>query len=110
MARRALRSIATVALSAIVVVGVAWGALAVWLEGPVAAQNSISCEIRGFLEVRSDETHELSRTPTIPDGAGQSEQVASAMEIERAMALPARQRRRLEIAQPSRADQAARRS
>ncbi len=34
MARRALRSIATVALSAIVVVAVAWGALALWFDGP----------------------------------------------------------------------------
>ncbi len=33
MARRALRSIATVALSAIVVVGVAWGAMALWFDG-----------------------------------------------------------------------------
>ena len=34
MARRALRSIATVALSAIVVVGIAWGVLALWFDGP----------------------------------------------------------------------------
>jgi hypothetical protein len=34
MARRALRLIATVALSAIVVVGIAWGALALWFDGP----------------------------------------------------------------------------
>ncbi len=34
MARRALRSIATVALSAIVVAAVAWGALALWFDGP----------------------------------------------------------------------------
>ena len=34
MARRALRSITTVALSAVMVVGIAWGALALWFDGP----------------------------------------------------------------------------
>ncbi|MGD0075509.1 MAG: DUF4105 domain-containing protein [Candidatus Binataceae bacterium] len=34
MLRRALRSIVTVALFAIVVAGVAWGALAIWFDGP----------------------------------------------------------------------------
>jgi len=34
MVRRALRSIVTVALLAIVVAGVAWGALALWFDGP----------------------------------------------------------------------------
>jgi hypothetical protein len=34
MARRALRMIVTLALFAIVVTGVAWGALAVWFDGP----------------------------------------------------------------------------
>ena len=34
MVRRAVRSIATLALSVIVVVGVAWGAMALWFDGP----------------------------------------------------------------------------
>ena len=34
MVRRALRLIVTVALFAIVVAGVAWGALALWFDGP----------------------------------------------------------------------------
>ncbi len=38
--------------------------------GPVPAQNSTSCEIRGLRRVRCDEMHELSRTPIIPDRAG----------------------------------------
>ncbi len=54
--------------------------------------------------------HELSRTPTIPDRAGQSGQLVFAMGILHAMAWPATQGRPLEIAQPSKADQAARRS
>ena len=74
------------------------------------AQNSISCEIRGRRRVRGDETDEPSRTPTIPDGVGQSERQLLAIGIQHAMARAAAQGRAWEIVQPSKADQAARRS
>ena len=75
----------------------------------VPAQNSISCEIR-LRRVRGDEMHELSRTPIIPDRAGQSGQLVVAMGILHAMAWPATQGPASEIAQPAKVDQAARRS
>ena len=77
---------------------------------PVPAQNSISCEVRGLRRVRCDEMHELSRTPTIPDRARRSVQSVVAMWILHAMAWLAAQGPASEIAQPSKADQAARRS
>jgi hypothetical protein len=76
----------------------------------VPAQNSNSGEVRRLRRAPCDEMHELSWTPTIPDRAGQSEQVVFAIGIQQAMAWPATRGRPWEIAQSSKPDQAARRS
>jgi len=54
--------------------------------------------------------HELSRTPIIPDRAGQSGQLLFTMGVFEREAMARHTGRPLGIAQPSKADQAARRS